>query len=63
MVLLSCERRLTMKDMFSPNDLLLDQTMLCEASRLLEGCPHGKAFVDYLDRYELKTEILSLQNE
>lgn len=50
-----------MKDMFSPNDLLLDQTMLCEASRLLEGCPHGKAFVDYLDRYELKTEILTTE--
>lgn len=38
--------------MFSPNDILLDQTMLYEASRLLEDCPQGGAFIDYLDLYK-----------
>jgi hypothetical protein len=37
-----------MVEMFSPNDMLLDQTMLCEASRLLEACPQGREFVEYL---------------
>ncbi len=41
-----------MNTMFLPNDMLLDQTMLCEASRLLEGCPQGFPYVEYLARQQ-----------
>lgn len=33
-----------MTNIFSPNDMLLDQTMLCEASRLLKGAPARGSF-------------------
>jgi hypothetical protein len=46
--------------MFSPNDILLDQTMLYEASRLLEDCPQGGEFIDYLDLYNLQTHSRTL---
>lgn len=48
-----------MSNVFTPNDLLLDQTMLCEASRLLQNCPEGEPFVNYFIRFAKDQEILS----
>src|SRR2546422_1899120 len=47
-----------MSNLFLPNDMLLDQTMLCEASRLLEGSPQGAAFADYLSNLNQSSTII-----
>lgn len=46
-----------MSNVFTFNDLLLDQTMLCEASRLLQNCPEGESFGSYFSRFAKGQEI------
>jgi hypothetical protein len=38
---------------FGPNDVLVDQTMICEASRLLEGYPEGDDYIHWLFERDL----------
>ena len=43
--------------MQSQHTVLIDQTMLCEASRLIEGVPAGAEFYEYLGRFEKQPQL------
>src|SRR3954452_2956216 len=47
--------------MFETDAVLLDQTMLCEASRLLAGSPVGHEYTESLQRFDLSYGVRELQ--